>query len=294
MRWLPIAYGEALVLGLRHGLDWDHLVALTDLTGSRRRPRESMALASMYAIGHALMILLLGGIAVVAALRLPDSVDPVMERLVGVSLLALGAWIAVTALRTRAVPPLRSRWMVGIDLGRRALRRVRRSDRPIVIEHDHVHDHGKAHDHEHLHPQLASDSEHLEPRAVSVATDHGHRHRHVLPPVADPFFTYGMWSSLGIGALHGIGAETPTQLLLFATAADASGTGARLVLLGCFIVGLLCANTAVALATTYGFRAVEQRRFFMAAVATLTAVLSIALGAALLLGAGDLPTIGGG
>jgi high-affinity nickel-transport protein len=47
-------------LGFRHGIDWDHIAALTDLTASRDRVRQSMALATMYAVGHALVVFALG------------------------------------------------------------------------------------------------------------------------------------------------------------------------------------------------------------------------------------------
>ncbi|MDP1820960.1 MAG: hypothetical protein Q8K58_13870, partial [Acidimicrobiales bacterium] len=51
------AFGSALVFGFRHGFDWDHLAALTDLTGSQPRSRRAMFLATLYALGHALMVL---------------------------------------------------------------------------------------------------------------------------------------------------------------------------------------------------------------------------------------------
>jgi len=46
-----------------------------------------------------------------------------------------------------------------------------------------------------------------------------------------------------VGVIHGLGAETPTQLLLFLMAAKLGGTGAGLLGLLMFIVGLLAMNT---------------------------------------------------
>jgi len=40
------AFGAALVFGFRHGFDWDHLAALSDLTGSQATSRRSMWLAT--------------------------------------------------------------------------------------------------------------------------------------------------------------------------------------------------------------------------------------------------------
>ena len=53
----------------------------------------------------------------------------------------------------------------------------------------------------------------------------------------DPFVNYGRGTSFGVGMLHGIGAETPTQVLIFLAAAGAGGVAVGLLLLGCFIVG---------------------------------------------------------
>ena len=96
---------------------------LTDLTGSQATSRRSMALATLYALGHAAMVFALGVLAILFAQKVPASVDTAMQRLVGVSLLSLGIWIAWTAVRTRGAPPIRSRWMVLIDAGRGLLRR---------------------------------------------------------------------------------------------------------------------------------------------------------------------------
>ena len=54
------AFGAALVFGFRHGFDWDHIAALTDLTGSQATSRRSMWLATLYALGHAAMVNLIG------------------------------------------------------------------------------------------------------------------------------------------------------------------------------------------------------------------------------------------
>src|SRR5438105_5054597 len=64
----------ALVLGVRHGIDWDHIAAITDITSTASadpRPAHRVALvnvralslASLYALGHALIIAAVGGAA---------------------------------------------------------------------------------------------------------------------------------------------------------------------------------------------------------------------------------------
>jgi ABC-type nickel/cobalt efflux system permease component RcnA len=285
------AFGAAVVFGFRHGFDWDHIAALTDLTGSQTSSsRRSMWLATLYALGHAVMVLVLGCAAILFAEQVPESVDLVMERLVGVSLLALGVWMAWTAVRTRAAPPLRSRWMLLIDAARRTA--GRRRAETVVIEHSHPHDHDHLHEHDHDHDELVADDPAARPGTTTVAVQHAHRHRHVAVAPRDPFVRYGSWSSFGVGLLHGVGAETPTQVLVFAAAAHASGRPTSVALLGCFVVGLLVSNTLVAAASTFGFRGVLASRVVSSALAAVTAGFSLVVGSLLLFGeASVLPTM---
>ncbi len=290
------AFGAAVVFGFRHGFDWDHLAALTDLTGSQTSSKRSLVLATLYALGHAVMVLVLGTVAILFAEQVPESVDLAMERLVGVSLLALGTWLVWTALRTRGAPPLRSRWMLLIGAVRRVLGRGAAADEPIVIEHSHPHDHDHPlHEHEHERLQPALPDGPAGRGGADVVVQHTHVHRHVAVAPLDPFVRYGTWSSFGVGLLHGVGAETPTQVLVFAAAANASGRPASVALLGCFVVGLLASNTLVAAASTFGFSRVLRNRVVGFALAAVTAVFSLVVGSLLLFGEGAvLPTILGG
>lgn len=276
------AFGAALVFGFRHGFDWDHLAALTDLTGSQSRPRRSMWLATLYALGHAAMVVVLGVAAILFAERVPAAADFAMERLVGASLIALGIWIVWTAVRTRGAPPLRSRWMLLIGAAKRLLERHRQAEE-VVIEHSHPHDHVHplhGHSHEDLEPRRATS----EPARAKVVTAHNHVHRHVAIAPTDPFLDYGNWTSFGVGALHGIGAETPTQVLVFAAAVNTSGRPTSLAILLCFVIGLVASNTLIAATSTLGFSRVIKRRVVMIVLAGVTAAFSLAVGTLLLLG----------
>ena len=128
---------------------------------------------------------------------------------------------------------------------------------------------------------------------TAVVVQHSHLHRHVAVVAPDPFMRYSGWSSFGVGLLHGVGAETPTQVLVFAAAAHASGRPTSVALLGCFVVGLLVSNSLVAGASTFGFR----RRAPPAGPSrspgrVVTAAFSLVVGSLLLFGEGTvLPTI---
>ena len=232
------AFVAAGVFGLRHGVDWDHLAALTDLTGSQTSARRSMRLATLYALGHACTVLVLGVVAILFAERLPVGVDEAMERVVGLSLVALGIWMVHTTLRTGALPPLRSRWMLVLEAIRSRLGRGPGPAAPVVI------------------------------------------------------VRYGTWSSFGVGSLHGVGAETPTQLLVFAAAVSADGRATSIGLLVCFLVGLVVSNTAVAAASTLGYQRVLRHRAVAGVLAAATALFSLVLGTSLLFGIGpSLPEL---
>jgi high-affinity nickel-transport protein len=112
---------------------------------------------------------------------------------------------------------------------------------------------------------------------------------------ADPFAPAGLGAACAIGMLHGIGAETPTQVIIFATAANAGGRAASIGVLACFIVGLLCANTLIAVAAAYGYLGASANRWLAVSLSVLTALFSLVVGTVLVTGqSGGLPTLLGG
>src|SRR5438445_13516169 len=138
----------AFAFGFRHGIDWDHIAALTDITGSQDETRRSMLFATLYALGHALVVFMLGFAAIVLAARLPASVDSIMEHFVGLTLIGLGIYVFFSLLRHGRDFRMRSRWMLVFAAVRGGVRQLRTpGDRLTLVEHDHHHDHD--HDHEH-------------------------------------------------------------------------------------------------------------------------------------------------
>jgi high-affinity nickel permease len=91
-------------LGFRHGIDWDHIAALTDLTGSQASRRRSMFLATLYALGHALVVFVLGVLAITAIAQVPPWLDDAMSRIVGITLIALGTYMIVALARRARLP----------------------------------------------------------------------------------------------------------------------------------------------------------------------------------------------
>lgn len=102
-------------------------------------------------------------------------------------------------------------------------------------------------------------------------------------------------TAFGVGMIHGIGAETPTQVVLFLTAAGLSGRGGGVAVLVAFIVGLLASNSIITLGSAMGFLRASKNFPIYAAVAVLTAVFSLAIGILFLAGETSLlPALFGG
>ena len=49
---------SAFLFGFRHGIDWDHIAAITDIAGSQDDRRSAMFFGTLYALGHALVVFL--------------------------------------------------------------------------------------------------------------------------------------------------------------------------------------------------------------------------------------------
>ena len=106
---------------------------------------------------------------------------------------------------------------------------------------------------------------------------------------------YGKRTAFVVGMIHGIGAETPTQVVIFLTAAGAGGQLAGIAVLVAFIVGLLASNSLIALGSAFGFLHAQRNFAVYATVAVITAAFSLVLGTLFVLGREDvLPAIFGG
>lgn len=291
----------ATVLGLRHGIDWDHLAAIADITsttgaaeaaeleheGEHRQAtgqphrhggaeellvhqsetghvahqplppasqrsflqleRRPVVLGTLYALGHASIVALLGGAALVLGAQLPDWIDPLMARVVGLTLLILGVWVFVSLYnyaRHGTAFRLRSRWMLVFDFARHGWRRFQ----------------ARVHGHEHVEPLEMS--------------------------------SYGPRTAFGVGMIHGIGAETATQVLLIAAIGGAGSIGLGIPMMLAFILGLVISNTLIVVISASGFLASQGRQQVYVVVGALAGAFSLVVGAAFLFGVeGLLPNL---
>jgi len=245
---LELALLSCALLGLRHGFDYDHLAAITDITSVQRTWRDGMRLGLFYALGHAITVAALGTAVIFLHLTLPHGLDAIGERLVGATLIVLAVYVLITFLRhsdaahRHAIPP--SRIALLITGARHAKWRLQRLRNPKA-------------------------------------------------PRPEPFrFRYDKGSVLLVGVIHGLGAETPSQLLLFLLAANLGGTSRGFLGLLCFIVGLLVMNTLMTASASGIFASSTRRPRLQTFITSLTAVYSFVIGTIFLLGVSDkLPAL---
>lgn len=295
----------ALGLGLRHGIDWDHIAAIADLSSTTKDKKRGFALSMAYAVGHGAVVFALGTVAVLFGLAIPESLDEWMGRIVGVTLVALGGWILFELARKGKDFRLQSRWMLVINGTFAGFRRVRESvsGRQISVEHEHWHTHVDdahttvhAHDHAHMEATVAAPALAPTGRTGSLRRrlhghDHSHSHRHDLTLPNNPDAGYSHGTATGIGMLHGVGIESPTQIAIFVASTAAVGAGFGIMLLGMWVLGLIIANAFLALIASVGLLNAERSFPIYATLAVVLSIASIALGLLYIFGLDILPAL---
>jgi high-affinity nickel-transport protein len=85
--------------------------------------------------------------------------------------------------------------------------------------------------------------------------------------------------------IHGIGAETGSQVLIIAAVGGAAGQGLGVPMMLAFIVGLLASNSIVVLVSATGFVASQLRTRLYIAIGLLAGTFSVFVGLMFLIGA---------
>jgi hypothetical protein len=243
---LQITLISCAVLGFRHGFDYDHIAAISDITSVQQKTSSAMRLGLLYALGHATMVALLGSMVILFQLSLPHRLDSWAERLVGLTLIILGIYVMGSLVwgNPQALPPSRAALIV------RGYRRLRRRFSSV-------------------------------PTDATVSTN----------KEADLSYTGPI--AFGVGIIHGLGAETPSQLALFLLAANLGGVAKGIGGMAMFLAGLLTMNTLMTASACGLFRGTAPHPKVMRVFIGLTAVYSFVVGCIFLLGSsGYLPQIG--
>ncbi|OUS24513.1 hypothetical protein A9Q99_24245 [Gammaproteobacteria bacterium 45_16_T64] len=80
-----------LGLGLLHAFDADHVMAVSSLASGKQKTKTIARYASLWAVGHGSVLLMMGFIAILFGLTFPSIVSHWAELFVGVMLIGLGA-----------------------------------------------------------------------------------------------------------------------------------------------------------------------------------------------------------
>jgi hypothetical protein len=91
--------GFGFVLGLKHALDADHLVAVSTIVSERKGFWSSSLVGALWGLGHTASLLAVGLAVVAFGLRIPDSLARAAELGVALMLVILGAGVLWKVVR---------------------------------------------------------------------------------------------------------------------------------------------------------------------------------------------------
>ena len=174
--------GLGFVLGLKHALDADHLVAVSTIVSERKGFWSSSIVGALWGLGHTASLLIVGLVVIAFHFQIPDKIALMMEFSVALMLIALGANVL---------------WKIHKGA--------------TFHVHTHEHDH-----HLHIHPHLHTANAHEAADAHRTADVHetadGHgkiaAHDHGKKLGKKPFF---------VGMVHGMAGSAALMLVVLAT-----------------------------------------------------------------------------
>lgn len=243
---LELALLTAAVLGFRHGFDYDHIAAISDITNVESDRKRAMHMGLLYVVGHAATVAALGSIVIFFQTSLPPVVDSWAERAVGLTLVVLGIYVLGSMFRSGGKTAPKSRIMILVSAFRWLAWKVRRG----------------------VHGEAAARP-------------------------AEMNWSYTKKSVFFVGVIHGLGAETPSQLLIFLLAANLGGRARGFLGLAMFLAGLLLMNTLMTASAVGIFTVSSTRQRVMQFATALTATYSLVVGTIFLFGsAAILPPLG--
>lgn len=242
---LPLLILTAIITGIRHGFDWDHIAAISDITSTQSKIGKGIFMSFLYGLGHAIVV---GAIAtgfLLVSFALPKDIYKNMETIVGITLIVLGIYVFYSLHRQK-----------GEDF--RMLPRWALAANAVLNSYDWL---------------------------KAKLTNTHRKHYRVLKD------GYGNRASLGIGMIHGVGAETPTQMVLFALAITAGAAGTKLlgvVIVVVYSIGLITTNTLMGVLGAYGYIKSSQRQRMYRSLAFVTGAFSMMLGILFIFGGVNL------
>ncbi len=171
--------GLGFVLGLKHALDADHLIAVSTIVSERKGFLSSSIVGALWGIGHTLSLLLVGCLVIALQFQIPERVALAMEFAVAAMLIILGLNVLWKLYRGEMI-------------------------------HVHVHEH---HGHKHVHPHIHPF------RFVHQHTNDASHHQTTKPSLLERMLKHVNTSkrSILIGMVHGVAGSAALMLIVLAT-----------------------------------------------------------------------------
>ena len=246
----PLLLLTGLIAGIRHGIDWDHLAAISDITSTQNKIGKGIFMSFLYGLGHACVVAAIALGLLLLSFALLQGVDRIMESVVGVTLIILGIYVFYSLHKQKGADfRILPRWALMANV--------------VLNSYSWL---------------------------KAKLTNTHRKHHQVLKN------GYGNRASYLIGMVHGIGAETPTQMMLFALAISAGVKaskefGAMIIL--AYSLGLVATNTLMGALGAYGYiKSSDSQRLYRSA-AFVTASFSMIIGILFLIGGTPyLPNLG--
>ncbi len=130
MEYLPSVLA-GFILGCIHAFDVDHVGAVTAFVSKNPNSREAARFGILWGLGHTTILLVLGLLSIAFRFVIPPMVESAAELLVGVMLVAIGAWV-----------------LRGVFKKQRVHIHKHQHD---GVEHIHIHSHKQGAHHHHSH-----------------------------------------------------------------------------------------------------------------------------------------------
>ena len=130
---LYAAFGLGLILGIKHALDADHLIAVSTIVSEHKSLKWASLIGAFWGLGHTTTLFIVGVVVIGLRLTIPTKVALGLEFLVALMLVGLGANIL---------------WR---SFGIEKIHLHTHSHNPETHTHFHLHG-GREEDHAHTHP----------------------------------------------------------------------------------------------------------------------------------------------
>lgn len=193
--------GIGFLLGMRHAIDPDHVIAVSTIVSRQGSIRHAGLIGMLWGLGHTITILFVGSAIILFNIAIPTRVGLAMELAVGVMLILLGV-LNLTGI-TQWVT---NRFTPGA------------SDGEVI--HLHTHQHG-GHHHSHLHGHRPEVHMHLDNSPEGRS-----------PNTIQRIGRYQLFRPLVVGLVHGLAGSAAVALLVLATIHDTRWAVAYLLVFG--------------------------------------------------------------